>query len=186
LKSITDINFHKIQAKDQSESGVEATAKQKFALQSSTCTSIPIKPTLSPNFEPIFKKMSTSDYRLQRVLPPLSSVIGILALGGGVYGIINPQACSNTLGIRVPTPTSPALPFVSFAGARNISSGLTVLALLYTGQRKAVGTLLMCGVAAAMTDAWICFQHDAVEGKAVGHAVMGVAMGLLGAGMYWG
>ena len=108
-----------------------------------------------------------------------------MALSGGIYSLVNPQAFSDTLGIPVSTPTSPALPFVSFTGARNLSSGLTVLALLYTGQRKAVGTLLMCGVAASMTDAWICFRH-AAEGKAVGHAVMGVAIGVLGAGMYWG
>ena len=129
--------------------------------------------------------MSTSPFRLQRVLSPLSSMIGILALGGGIYSIVNPQAFSATLGIPITMSTSPAIPFVSFAGARQISSGLTILALLYTGQKKAVGTLLMCGVAATMTDAWICFQHDAVDGKAVEHAVMGVAIGLLGVGMFW-
>lgn len=131
--------------------------------------------------------MSTFPDRLQRVLPPLSSVIGIIALGGGVYSIVNPlKASGDTFGIPILTSTSPALPFVSFAGARNLSSGLTVLALLYTGQRKAVGTLLMCGLAASMTDAWICSQNNATEGKALGHAVLGVAIGLLGAGMYWG
>ncbi|CAF9939358.1 hypothetical protein IMSHALPRED_001311 [Imshaugia aleurites] len=130
--------------------------------------------------------MSTSPYQLQRILPPLSSMIGILGLSGGIYSIVNPQAFGATLGIPISTPTSPALPFASFAGARQISSGLTILTLLYTGQRKAVGTLLICGVAAIMTDAWICFQHDGVEGKAVGHALMGVAVGLLGAGMCWG
>ena len=113
-------------------------------------------------------------------------MMGILALGGGIYSIVNPQAFSATLGIPISTPTSPALPFVSFAGARNIGSGLTVLALLYTGQRKAVGTLLMCGVVTTMTDAWICSRYDAAEGKALGHAIMGVAVGLLGAGMWWG
>ncbi len=62
-----------------------------------------------------------------------------------------------------------------------------MLALLYTGQRKAVATLLMCGVAATAIDAWICFRHDdAAEGKAVGHAVVGVVVGLLGVGMFWG
>lgn len=42
----------------------------------------------------------------------------------------------------------------------------------------------MWGVAVALTDARICFKYDAREGKAVGHAAMGVAAGLLGAGMY--
>lgn len=126
--------------------------------------------------------MSTSPYRLQRVLPPLSCLIGILALGGGVQSIVNPQAFGETIGVPVPTPVSP---FVSFTGARNLWSGLSILMLLYTGQRKAVGTILMCGVVTGMTDAWICFQNNA-EGKTVGHAAMGVFLGLLGAGMYWG
>lgn len=129
--------------------------------------------------------MSTSSYRLQRILPPLSSAMSILALGNGIYSIVNPQAASETIGIPVSTRTSPALPWVSFVAARNITSGLTTLALLYTGQRKALGTIFMCGVVTAMMDAWICFQHNATEGKALGHAVMGVIAGLLGAGLYW-
>jgi hypothetical protein len=44
----------------------------------------------------------------------------------------------------------------------------------------------MCGVVTALADAWICFQHNEVEGKAVGHVVMGVVTGLLGVGMYRG
>jgi len=44
----------------------------------------------------------------------------------------------------------------------------------------------MCGVVAAITDAWICFQHNATEVKVVEYAVMGVALRLLGAGIYWG
>ena len=57
--------------------------------------------------------------------------------------------------------------------------------MLYLGQRKAVGVSLMCGVVTCMTDAWICKRYGATEGKAVGHAVMGVIVGLLGAGMWW-
>jgi len=111
--------------------------------------------------------------------------MGILALSGGIYSLLDPQAFSETLGISITSSISPAIPFVSFVGARNLGSGLTVLTLLYTGQRKAVGTIFMCGVAVALTDAWICWQYNKAEGKAVGHAVMGVAAGLLGAGMYW-
>lgn len=60
------------------------------------------------------------------------------------------QAFSNTLGILVSASISPAPPFVSFIGARNLGSVITVLALPYTGQRKAVGILFMCGVATAI------------------------------------
>lgn len=130
--------------------------------------------------------MATWQFQLNRILPPLSSMIGLLAVGGGIRSILDPQAFSENLGIPISTSTSPALPFVSFVGARNLSSGLTVLTLLYTGQRKAVGTLFMCGVVTALFDARICTQNGAAQGKAVGNAVMGVGFGLVGVGMYWG
>lgn len=60
-----------------------------------------------------------------------------------------------------------------------------MLAFLYMGQRKAVGTLFLCGVVTALADAWICFQHDDFQGKTVRHAVDGGVLGLLGVGMYW-
>lgn len=145
-----------------------------------------IRPTtLTAKLQPLSKEMSSFPSLIQRGLPFFSAGMGVLALSGGIYSIVTPQAFGDTLGIPISTSTSPAIPFVSFVGARNFSSGLGVLALLYTGQRKAVGILFMCGVVTAMMDAWICFQHNATEGKAVGHAVMGVAAGLLGAGMYW-
>ena len=53
------------------------------------------------------------------------------------------------------------------------------------GQKKAVGISFMCGVVTCMTDAWICSRYDGVEGKAMGHAFMGVVAGLLGVGMWW-
>ena len=133
------------------------------------------------------KTMSTYSYHLQRVLPPLSSLMGFLALSGGIYSLVDPPAFgAATLGIPISTSTSSsAIPFVSFAGSRNIGSGITTLALLYLGQRKAVGVSLMCGVVTCLTDAWICSRYEPGEGKAIGHAVMGVIAGLLGAGMWW-
>ena len=132
------------------------------------------------------KTMSAYSYHLQRVLPPLSSLMGILALSGGIYSLVDPPAFgAGTLGIPVSTVTSSALPFVSLAGSRNISSGITTLTMLYLGQRKAVGVSLMCGVVTCMTDAWICSRYEPGGGKAIGHAVMGVIAGLLGAGMWW-
>lgn len=128
--------------------------------------------------------MSSYSTHLHRILPPLTSVIGILALGHGIYGLINPQEVGTGLGISLSTSSSSAFSLVMFIGARNISTGLTLLALLYTGQKKAAGTLLMCLVSTAAIDAWICFQVDKLEGKALGHAAMGVILGSLGMGMY--
>jgi hypothetical protein len=111
--------------------------------------------------------------------------MGVLALSGGIYGITNPINFASTLGIPITSPDSPALPFVSFAAARNLGSGVTMLALIATGQRKAVGIVLMCGVMVAMADAWICSRFGASEGKAAGHTSMGIVAGMLGGGIYW-
>ena len=111
--------------------------------------------------------------------------MGVLAVRGGIYGIINPIAFASTVGIPITSPQSPALPFVSFTAARNLGSGVTMLALIATGQRKVVGKVLTCGVVVAMVDACICVKFGATEGKAAGHAVMGTVAGILGGGMYW-
>jgi hypothetical protein len=151
-----------------------------------------LEPFLSPSspslaHQPlILNKMSSYSSHLHRILPPLTSIFGIVALSHGIYGLINPQEVGTKLGIPISsTSSSSALSLVSFIGARNIATGLTVLALLYTGQKQAVGTLFMCLVSTAAIDAFICFQTDRLEGKAVHHATMGVILGSLGVGMYW-
>ena len=136
--------------------------------------------------------MTTSaQLSLPEYLLPLSSLFGLLGLSGGVYGLTNPDAFSATLGIpldgsnSVASANSPSLPFVSFVAARNLGSGITLLALCASGNRKGVGILLMSGVVTAMADSWICSSFGGQGGKAVGHAVTGSIMGALGAGLYW-
>ncbi|PVH89616.1 hypothetical protein DL98DRAFT_579402 [Cadophora sp. DSE1049] len=133
--------------------------------------------------------MASNKHYIHRILTTASSLMGILTLSSGIYGLLNPQAFSTTLGIPIPNPPPPslALPFVSFAAARNIGSGISTLVLLATGQTKAVGTVMMCGVVVCLTDAWVCVQfgESAVEGKAVGHAFMGGVAGVVGGGLYW-
>jgi hypothetical protein len=43
----------------------------------------------------------------------------------------------------------------------------------------------MCGVVTALLDAWICAWDDEVEGKAVGHALMGVIVRVADVAMVW-
>ena len=129
--------------------------------------------------------MTTIQPSLARYLLPAASLFGVLALGGGVYGLANPAAWSETLGIPVTSTSSPAIPFLSFIAARNLASGITLLTYGALGQRKAAGIHLMVGMSASLADAWICNQYGGVEGKAVGHAVMGVLVGTLGAGLSW-
>jgi len=84
----------------------------------------------------------------------------------------------------VTSPTSPALPFICFTAARNLGSGITLLALLVTGQKKVVGLVLICGVVTVILDAWVCERYGGIQAKAWGHAGMGVFVELLGAGMW--
>jgi hypothetical protein len=43
----------------------------------------------------------------------------------------------------------------------------------------------MCGVVTSLLDAWICAREDEVEGKAVGHSVMGVIVVVVDVAMVW-
>jgi hypothetical protein len=72
-----------------------------------------------------------SQIKILNQIPLLfATLFGIFILGSGINSILNPQAFSGTLGIPVSTSDSQALAFVSFAGARNVGLGLTVLVLL--------------------------------------------------------
>ncbi len=122
---------------------------------------------------------------LDRAAPPFATVPNLLGVGGGIYSLINPVAFSDALGIPFTSPSSPAVPFVSFEGGRNLTSGITIFTLLYNGQRKALGLVLMSGVVTSMVDAWICTRYGSKEGKAVGHVVVGILIGITGGALYW-
>lgn len=53
------------------------------------------------------------------------------------------------------------------------------------GQKKAVGIGLMCGIVTTMVDAWLSGKYNGVQGKVVGHAVLGTVVGVLGGAVYW-
>ncbi|KAK4696593.1 hypothetical protein P7C71_g1341, partial [Lecanoromycetidae sp. Uapishka_2] len=130
--------------------------------------------------------MSTTSINIHQAAVPLATGMGLLGIGGGIYSLINPVAFSDGFGIPITSPSSPALPFVSFAGARNLTSGISGLLLLYSGQRKAAGLAMMSGVTTAMIDSWICAEYGAKKGKAASHAIMGIVIGVIGGGLYWG
>jgi hypothetical protein len=126
--------------------------------------------------------MSSPPTNLTRFLIPAASLLGVLSLGGGLYGVLNPVAWSSTMGVEISAASSPAaVPYASFTAARNIAGGLTLLGLVQQRQYRAVGIYLLAGTSTALLDAWICKGSEAaVEGKALGHAVMGGVVGLLG------
>lgn len=128
--------------------------------------------------------MANSRTTLSRYLVPAASLLGILSFGGGLYGVLRPVAWSQTMGITISTASS-AIPYASFTAARNIAGGLTVLGLISQKEFRAVGVYMLAGTSTALLDAWICAQHGGAEGKASGHAIMGILIGLLGMGILY-
>ena len=132
---------------------------------------------------------TSSQQSLTRYLLPFSSLIGVLGLWGGIRGLTNPFAFSETLGVPIASTSdnsnSPVLPFISFAAARNLGSGITMLALCASGNRKATGIFLMARVVTSLADAWICSSFGGESGKAMAHVVLGLLIACWGAALYW-
>ena len=130
--------------------------------------------------------MVMSSTRFHQLATLLAASFGLLAVGGGIYSLVDPIAAAVNLGLRVHSPSSPAFPFVFLIGACDFSIGLSMLALIFTKQIKAAGIVLMAGVPTAMLDAWVCSNYGSEEGKATGHAVGGIIFGILGIFLYRG
>ncbi len=93
--------------------------------------------------------MALSASSLRQNAPPiLAGTLATVGLTTGLYSFYNPPTFAQNIGIpNIPTS---AIPFALFAGARNISVGISVLALLYDGQKRAVGFTMLAGVATSL------------------------------------
>ena len=123
---------------------------------------------------------------IRTILSSFAFILGVLAFSGGAYSFYDPIAWSASLGIQIQSLSSPTIPFAQLVGARNIASGLTIFVLLYTRQRRALGLTLMVGTVVSLVDAWIIANNGGLEGKAMGHAGLGLAIWAMGAVFYWG
>ena len=63
-------------------------------------------------------------------------------------------------------------------GGRNITLGLTVLMLSWQGERRAIGTVFMCAMAASVSDIWTCWRNKSECWR--NHAVGTVITAVLG------
>lgn len=130
-------------------------------------------------------EMAIPPARVSQVLSATSALIGILTLTGGIYGLADSFAFSQRIGLHGCSADSPALRYLKIAAARNVASGAALLALLYRGQKKVVGMVMIGTVAVAVVDAWIYARFGVDEERTAGHVVVGVMVGLLGWGMYY-
>lgn len=86
------------------------------------------------------------------------AVIGTALIGSGLYGVFSPNNMARVFGII--DVTRDMTVFYPGLGVRNFSAGLAVWSLFLGGQRKAVGTLLLCWDVVGVVDTWILLNHD--------------------------
>lgn len=89
----------------------------------------------------------------------LAFAFAALGTSVGIHAFfIDPIKTATTFGITLAPPASEALPFVRAYAARNIGSGVGIIALLLSGKRKSVGILLATGTIVMALDGWLVAQ----------------------------
>lgn len=128
--------------------------------------------------------MTTHQPGLLHYLFPSTSLLAALSLGGGIYGLAAPAKwAAATIGIPSSSMLSNAeQAYAAFAAARNFGGGITLAALIASGNRQAVAIFLMAGVTTALTDAWICARFGG--DLALRHALMGGLIAAVGYGVW--
>lgn len=104
----------------------------------------------------------------------------------GIYAFISPLAAARMHGIELehsasgsPSSNRAAVHLVTVFGGRNLASGLTMLALYWQQMPKALGTMLLCTVAAGVVDTVVTSRWGTKQ-KAWGHAIGTTILGLTG------
>lgn len=110
-----------------------------------------------------------------------TAVIGLMLLGSGLYGLLNPSNMARGFGIV--SVTREMLVFYPGLAGRNLCAGITVWAFKFAGQRRALGIFLMCWSLVAYVDIYLLLQHyepvDSVGGHVFGICLFTVVGALL-------
>ena len=85
---------------------------------------------------------------------------------------LNPYASASN------TPSS-LVPFITIFGGRNLAIGLAMLAFYWQGMYRAMGTVLICCTVSGAVDT-VVMSLWGLEGKALGHGVGCLVLGLTG------
>ncbi|KLT45523.1 hypothetical protein CC85DRAFT_282607 [Cutaneotrichosporon oleaginosum] len=115
---------------------------------------------------------------------PWRPVCGLLGLFFtlGLKGVFQPLKGAQIFGLTQATDAQAA--FYPVVSARNVSLGLCILAFTLTGQRRALGTLLLCFTAMCGVDlAFVLRIHNVQRGKIAMHAVKLVLFPVMAAKM---
>lgn len=103
----------------------------------------------------------------------LGTSVGVAAF------VADPVKGAARFGTPISSPDSEAIPLLRAYSARNIASGVGIVALLLTGKRSAVGILIATGTITMALDGWIVAQvKGGFKEQALGH-LMFIPVGLL-------
>jgi hypothetical protein len=119
--------------------------------------------------------------RLQKAALAVAGVIGVGIIGIGTRFLLDPAASAAGFGVPAPAATDP---YLAVKGVRDIGSGLILLALLATRQRRAVGWAMLAAASMPIGDALVVLAHGGPADVAYGihgatAAVMVAAAGVL-------
>ena len=103
-----------------------------------------------------------------------------------IYILVSPLPAIRLFGLD-PDPSTnvspPApVPLITIFGGRNFAIGLAMVAFYWQGMYRAMGTILMCCTACGVVDT-VVMSLWGMEGKALGHGVGCVILGLTGWGL---
>ncbi len=100
-----------------------------------------------------------------------------------VYILVSPLAAIHLFGLDpyIAATVSPSslVPFITIFGGRNFAIGLALLAFYWQGLYRAMGTVLICCTVSGAVD-MVVMSSWGMEGKALGHGVGCVVLGLTG------
>lgn len=103
-----------------------------------------------------------------------------------VYILAAPLPAIRLFGLDPYTPanisSSSPIPFITIFGGRNLAIGLAMLAFYWQRMYRAMGTILICCTVSGAVDT-VVMTLWGMEGKALGHGVGCLILGLTGWGL---
>lgn len=113
----------------------------------------------------------------------LALLFALYAILLSVYILVSPLPAIQLFGLdpyaSASLSPSPLVPFITVFGGRNLALGLAMLAFYWRGMHRAMGTVLICCTVSGTVDT-VVMSLWGMEGKALGHGVGCLVLGLTG------
>ena len=73
----------------------------------------------------------------------VAALIALAVIGFGSFYLVSPQRISGSFGLKPPAPDADTRAWLRLKGIRDVASGLVVLTIMLTADRRLVGTALL-------------------------------------------